>query len=342
MPLPALLIPIAIGGGSALAALFGAGKTIKAVKDTSEAKSVNADANKILKDEKERLEVSRKASNTALEALGAKKLYILDRSINQFVNIFGQLKNVDLQDSVGLEELSKFRLDKQSLDELRRMGGYAASIIGGVTSGALGGGLAAFGATSAVAAWGAASTGTAIGTLSGVAATNATLAFLGGGSLAAGGLGVAGGTAVLGGLVAGPALLIMGFVVGAKASKNLDNAYSNLAEAKKIAEELKAAAVLCNGIRRRGYMFERLLIRLDALFVPLIFGMESIIAERGVDWSAYQPEEKQTVAAAAAIAKAVKTVLDTPILTEDGKLTEESKQIAEEVKAIVDKEETKG
>ena len=57
----------------------------------------------------------------------------------------------------------------------------------------------------------AASTGTAIATLSGAAATNATLAFFGGGSLAAGGLGMAGGTAVLGGLVAGPALCVIDY-----------------------------------------------------------------------------------------------------------------------------------
>ena len=45
-----------------------------------------------------------------------------------------------------------------------------------------------------------ASTGAAISGLTGVAATNATLAWLGGGALSAGGFGVAGGMAVLGGL----------------------------------------------------------------------------------------------------------------------------------------------
>ena len=44
---------------------------------------------------------------------------------------------------------------------------------------------------------GAASTGTLISTLSGAAASNATLAWLGGGSLAAGGGGIAAGTMVL-------------------------------------------------------------------------------------------------------------------------------------------------
>jgi len=58
-------------------------------------------------------------------------------------------------------------------------------------------------ATSVLGAVGAtASTGTAIASLSGAAATNATLAVLGGGTVAAGGGGVAGGTAVIGTLSA--------------------------------------------------------------------------------------------------------------------------------------------
>ncbi len=63
------------------------------------------------------------------------------------------------------------------------------------------GGAAASSATSgAVVAFGTASTGTPISSLSGAAAAKATLAFLGGGPIAAGGLGVAGGTFVLCGI----------------------------------------------------------------------------------------------------------------------------------------------
>jgi hypothetical protein len=58
-----------------------------------------------------------------------------------------------------------------------------------ITGGAFGVGL-----LSLASAVGTASTGTAINTLYGIAATNATYAWLGGGSLAAGGFGVAGGT----------------------------------------------------------------------------------------------------------------------------------------------------
>lgn len=55
----------------------------------------------------------------------------------------------------------------------------------------------AFGAMGVMGAIGTASTGTAISTLSGAAATNATLAAFGGGSLAAGGFGITGGVIVL-------------------------------------------------------------------------------------------------------------------------------------------------
>ena len=58
-----------------------------------------------------------------------------------------------------------------------------------------------------------ASTGAAISGLSGAAATNATLAWLGGGALSAGGFGIAGGTLALGGIVLGPALAIGGFMM---------------------------------------------------------------------------------------------------------------------------------
>ena len=67
-----------------------------------------------------------------------------------------------------------------------------------------------------------ASTSTAIATLNGVALTNATLAWLGGGSLAAGGLGVAGGMAILGGIVAAPVLAIGGMFLSSKAEVALE------------------------------------------------------------------------------------------------------------------------
>jgi len=77
----------------------------------------------------------------------------------------------------------------------------------GATAGVLGS-AATFGL---VSTFGAASTGTAIASLSGAAATNATLAWIGGGSLAAGGGGVAAGATILSG---GAALIAIGVGAG--------------------------------------------------------------------------------------------------------------------------------
>ena len=69
------------------------------------------------------------------------------------------------------------------------------------TAGIAGGALAGTATTSLVAAFGTCGTGTAISTLSGAAANNAILAWLGGGSVASGGGGTAAGAVVLGGIV---------------------------------------------------------------------------------------------------------------------------------------------
>ena len=273
MPLP--LIPVLLAGG---AALFGAGKTVKAISDNSKANDINERANDIVSSAKNRITTCKDASGASLQALGAKKAYVLGNGIKQFLDLFTQLKNVDFRGTPGLDDFSRFRIDAQELKKLREMSDFAGSILGGTATGIGAGALTAFGAYSGVMALGAASTGTAIATLSGAAATNATLAFLGGGSLAAGGLGMAGGMAVLGGLVAAPALAVLGLFMGSSASKNLDNARSNLSEAKKFREEMETAATLCNGIRRRSYMFERLLIRLDSLLHDANNGMRQAIS----------------------------------------------------------------
>jgi len=80
--------------------------------------------------------------------------------------------------------------------------GYNSSLNAGF--GGLVGGTTALGAWGVVSIIGSASTGTAISTLSGVAATNATLAWFGGGSLAAGGAGMAGGFWMLSGIMSAP------------------------------------------------------------------------------------------------------------------------------------------
>ena len=324
-----LIVGITVG---VVGALTGISTGIKAGIDNKNANDINDLAQTILNNAKKRIEISKAASGKSLEVLGEKKIYILDNKINEFIRLFEKIKNISLNESSGLNELSKFRIDKDnSFLELKELGNLGTSMAKGFASGAVAGALTAFGAYGAATTFATASTGTAIASLSGAAATNATLAFFGGGSLAAGGLGVAGGTAVLGGMVAGPALAILGIVMSAKASKKLDEAYSNKAEAQKIATELNTATIMCNGIRRRAYLFQRLLIKCESLFSPLLYEMKKIQVISGVDYNKYTIEQKETISRALSLAGTIKAILDTPILTEEGVLTPESETIGIEV-----------
>ncbi|MGB9578301.1 MAG: hypothetical protein ACPL3S_03425, partial [Halothiobacillaceae bacterium] len=106
----------------------------------------------------------------------------------------------------------------------------------------------------------------AIGSLSGAAATKATLAWLGGGALSAGGLGVAGGTYVLGGLVAGPALAIAGFAMASKAEEAVTKAEEYAAEVKEKIAALKPFHVMLDGIAENAAEVAVVLDRLHAEF----------------------------------------------------------------------------
>lgn len=330
MPLPLLFIGIAAATGT-----FGVGSTIKAGVDANTAKLVNRSANEIVQNATDWVNAQRLACGRSLTQLGEEKLFVLSSSITEFLDCFQKIKNVDFKDSEGLDELKKMHIDEQDFVEMRSLVNFAGSLAGGAVAGTAGGALAAFGAYGAAQALAFASTGTAISALSGAAATNATLAFFGGGSLAAGGLGMAGGTAVLGGLVAGPALMVMGLVAGNAAKKNLEKAYTNKAEAIQIASQLNVAGLQCETIRRRTYMFYNLLARLDTYFLPLIYKMEDIVVNEGEDYRAYSTDSKKVIASCASVAVSVKTVLDTPLLTDDGLLTDESESTATNIEGFL-------
>lgn len=330
------MLPLILAGGAAILASIGIGKSVKAVVDVKKAKRTNKKANEIISEANRRLEICRNSSRDALDSLGSLKIEISAKGINRFVKSFEKIRNIELEKSIGLQELRKFKLDKQAFIELKEMGNFATSVLGGTVTGIGGGALTAFGAYGAAGQFAAASTGTLISTLHGAAATNATLAFFGGGSLATGGLGIAGGTMVLGAVVAGPALAIIGLIVGAKASTEKEKAFANLATARKTAEELDVLSDMCQAVSHRCYLFIELLEKLSDLFEPLIDQMEVAIKEHNADYSLFNQNQKKAVAGALSLAGSIKAVLDTPILNKKGNLTDKSEQIVREVNQSIE------
>ena len=330
MPLPLLFISAAVATGA-----FGAGKTVKAVSDNAKANKINTSANEAVDTASKELDRQRDQVAFTLQKLGEEKLFVLQNSVKEFLQTYEMIKNIDFRESTGLEEITNLNIDERDVKELKELGNFAINVAGGASAGAAGGALTAIGAWGAAQTLAAASTGTAISSLSGAAATNATLAFFGGGSLASGGLGMAGGAMVLGGLVAGPALLVMGLITGIKAQEKVEKSLENKAQAEEIVESLKTASFQCSSIRRRASMFYNLLAHIDSLFLPQVWSMEDVVRDEGTDFRTYSPESKKKIAVAVVTAKSIKAVLDTPILTKDGEVTRESEEVEERIQGIL-------
>lgn len=332
-------IPFILGAAALAAAGYGVKKGLDAKEDYELAEDNNKRAASIVDDTKKDIERQRKYTQKGIEKLGNKKIKILSGSIKEFVEAYKTIRNIELQGSRGIDELKNFKPESPEFKKLNEVSLEASSML------AAAGGSVAAGTALAAGTYGAvmgggfavASTGASIAGLSGVAATNATLAWLGGGSLAAGGFGMAGGMAVLGGLVAGPALAIGGAFMASKAEEAYYESRSNVAKAEKFAEEGKNICAMLEAVDKRAGQLEDLLHGLDHWFKGFNKDMIRTIEYSGRDFRSYSAEDKENVFKAAMAAQAIKAVLDTSLLTEDGKLTNESEKSLVTGQAYLDK-----
>jgi len=159
-----------------------------------------------LKKEYENIDSLKLQLNTKLSELVQNKIKALEE-VSKFKKILKNIKiternSVEVVNSEVVkysENVNKFNTQFTHYD----LQAYGKGLAAGLSTG--------LGAWTLVATFGTASTGTAISTLSGIAATNSILAFLGGGSLATGGLGIIGGTFALGGITLAPILISIPF-----------------------------------------------------------------------------------------------------------------------------------
>ena len=317
-----MAIPLLIGAVAVVAGIY---KMTNAVIKNTHAGEINDIAENMVKDAEHRVEQSRVSCQTALQELGQQKAYTIENQVQHFLQTFGKIKNVDFEHDGDLGNMQLREAGYAVLEEMKEHVSFVLSSGLGLGGGTVGGALTAYGAYSGVMALGTASTGAAIGTLHGVAATNATLAWLGGGSIAAGGGGMALGQLALGALATGPAVLVAGWYMGAKAEKKLNDAYSNQATAKQFAAEMNAAISLTNGIRSVAQQATAILSNLQKHARRNLNALETVISEQGTDYSQYSREHKMLVLKNVKIMQVIKAVIDTPILDDKGSLAGDAK-----------------
>ncbi len=339
MPIPFLVAAAAVAIGG-----FGVKKGIDARQDNDIAQDYYDRAEDVFDEAQRRLNASREETLRTLENLGKLKLQIWKRQFSRYVELMEQIHHVELPAPPGSQQISAIHIDKQELAEMETLSLKAGEVLGVGTAALGSGALAGVACYGGAMTFASASTGTAIASLSGAAATNATLAWFGGGSLAAGGMGIAGGTAVLGGVVAAPVIAVAGMVMASKARENLANARRNYSQAKVAAEEMDSAASKVNAINNVAKEFNYLVNKIDWKMTAYLKNLESILAkqkgqwsnsENTIDYRNFDGNEKKVVHENYVLAQIMKKVLETSILKKDGSLINDYSLALEEGNKIL-------
>ncbi|UPF02076.1 hypothetical protein MXB02_15900 [Pseudomonas mosselii] len=223
-------LPLILGAAALVTAAYGAKKGYDGYQRHSEADLIVEDAQKRYDAKKQPFDEQETNTTYALDNLGKKELEI-GQSFAEFKTLADKLME---QLNTGRQHKLEVNIPRHNLQKVDGYSYTAVGVLGTVAGAGTAGAAAGFAVYGGVMALGAASTGTAISSLAGVAASNATLAAIGGGSLATGGLGIAGGTVILGAAVAAPVLAIAGWAYNSHGEEALRNAH-------KVAQEVAGA-----------------------------------------------------------------------------------------------------
>jgi hypothetical protein len=293
------------------------------------AKRIDAEARKTYATAKRLYKRSRHETEKSGERLGRLKIEVMSTEMADLHAALSLFRRLDLEAGVGNDPLPETPLDPHEFEEIdfkewKRVAGLTggtAMVFGKAAGSATATSVATMGLGWTAAA---ASTGTAIGSLSGAAATNATLAWFGGGALAAEGAGMAGGAAILGGIAVAPVVLAGGLALLHTGSKALDQARTNEQKAKAAASKSRAARAFFDAVRHRTDYCSRVLTELQAALRALTPSVRSA-AKREPDARRLTESERDTVVAAVRLGQLISELVALNIVWR-GRLTAKSEK----------------
>ena len=268
-------------------------------------------------------EIQSKRTLMITDELGKLELNILN-SFGKFQKLFEKIHDRPefaeiIREDVSIPSFSELELENISVGASVLLSGLGSLGLGAAS------GFAASGATtSAVMALGVASTGTHISALSGAAATKATLAALGGGSLASGGGGMALGTIVLGGVAAGVAILVGGIVI-LISSEGIKKQANSVAEEIKEAEyKLVKIMAHLHELELVSAQYKRVLQQLDALYQQHLKKLEQIVdVYQKRNWNIFTDREKKATENTVLLVSLLYQFCKTPLVTRSQLLTDD-------------------
>lgn len=289
-----------ITGGATGAAAVGAITTAGAIgtmsgisgaKKLSKAGNIKDEALSKFDSEREQFEKEQKTTNSALKKLGTDKLKIW-QSFERFSIVYSKIKNPPIMNGRIGEESLTFSSDE--LNQVKAVAIGAKDLLSGGISSIAAGDLISFAATGGLVGAAQASTGIAVSSLSGAAATNAAMAALGGGSLAAGGAGMAGGAAVMGGLTVAPMLMVGGIMLNGKGNKALKTAKDIRTESNQAVEKMQESRKELSKVRSLANRIRTELACLSKIYDSYISQLEAIVS-KNANYKKFSAEEKRAL-----------------------------------------------
>lgn len=323
MPIPFLLAGLGIAAG-----VIGAGGHLSAKETNEKAQRVSENAQELYNNAKYSLERAQNATEKALLKLGYEKKNVLDSSMRQFLASYDRVKHIQVRESVGTNEISKFSIDQQGAIELKEMTDIYSSTIKSGTTGAAAGAVVALAASGSltVVTGGLATAGTAL-----MAGEVGAAAGIAGSALSFG----AAMTPLA--AVAAPVILFTGISASIKADENLEKANTMYAEAEVASEKMKISETLCGAISDRSEMFDDLLVDLNKMFAECSSLLAGVIRKKErrafkkkLTSDDFTEDDLKLIAVTRSLAGAVKAVIDTPILSKDGNISYESEAVYDE------------
>ena len=276
-----------------------------------------------------RTQVEMKAvtTNKLLKAYG-------EQQRESLVNVVVRMRDFMLRHDKQVRESERLLVDgvdaeSKQVPGLGRLDVDAMALVGAVLGSAATSVGAGVGVGALAGAVGSASTGTAISALSGVAAENALLAWLGGGSIAAGGGGMAlGGLALRDFVALGPALLVGGFVAKGQGTRRVTKAKEDEAKLSVATEELGVTEAQLKAVDSRVDELSSVLGKITGRAVAALDLLESEPFD--------PPKHAKRFQGATRLVVAVRDIAAAPIINGAGDLTKESQDLKVKYQRMAD------
>lgn len=303
---------------------------VEGITNNIEANALIVEAEGVFATQEKELKRAQRSCKNNLERFNYFKMDVYSNEISRGIGLISRIKQPTLSEIEILDippDMFFSALEIQETEKTVLTVREALSILASGTKVGIG---TTLGTLSLVSQFGVASTGTAISSLSGIAASNATIACLGGGAVAAGGGGIALGSAVLGGLAIAPLSIVSSWKFAKNAQENLTEATRIYASICQEAEKGKALVAFINhGINPRIIEVEETLKKMVAFYnESILIDLEDVCNRKSnmdgtVNFKTCSKRDQETIKLAILTTKKIKDLIALKLFDDMGNIRSE-------------------